>query len=143
MNVLTQQSAPRQMRHAALRMEHSINRAGQTITEPVDEAGVVAMELKAGSFSMHHELCVHRSSPNNASHRRIGIGLNYIPPHVRTTGSIRMSALLVRGEDRYGHFDLIDSPKRELDAEALAVHEQVSNRYRDNYNEQLRRHAET
>ena len=54
-----------------------------------------------------------------------------------------MSALLVRGEDRYGHFDLIDSPKRELDAEALAVHEQVSNRYRDNYNEQLRRHAET
>jgi len=140
MDVVSFRGAPRQLSHAALRLEHSINRAGQTITEPVDENGSVAMELKAGSFSLHHELCVHRSSPNNASHRRIGIGLNYVPTHVRPTGSVRMSALLVRGEDRHGHFDLIEAPTTELDAAALTVHEQVGNRYRDNYNEQLHRH---
>ena len=27
----------------------------------------VAMALRAGEFSLHHELAVHRSAPNNAS----------------------------------------------------------------------------
>jgi hypothetical protein len=66
--------------------------------------------------------------------------LNYIPTSVRTTTSVRMHAMLVRGTDEYGHFDLIDPPKGELDAEALATHERVSNRYRDNYNEMVKRH---
>ena len=140
MDVVSFNGAPRQMHHAALRLEHSINRAGQTIMEPVKEEGVVAMELPAGSFSLHHELSVHRSSPNNASHRRIGLGLNYIPTHVRTTTSVRMTAMLVRGEDKYGHFDLIDPPKAELDAAALATHDRVGSRYRENYNEMVLRH---
>ena len=76
--------------------------------EDFDQSHPVAMALPAGSFSLHHELAVHRSAPNNASHRRIGIGLNYIPPHVRVEGPVRCCAMLVRGEDRYGHFDLID-----------------------------------
>jgi non-haem Fe2+, alpha-ketoglutarate-dependent halogenase len=65
--------------HAPLGLANSINRAGQTIMEPFDETNPVAMALPAGSFSLHHELAVHRSAPNNASHRRVGIGLNYIP----------------------------------------------------------------
>ena len=101
------------------------------------------MALPPGSFSLHHELCLHRSSPNHTADRRIGIGLNYIPTHVRPTGSVRMSAMLVRGEDRYGHFDLIDPPRAELDAAALAAHADVGRRYRENYDEQLRRHEKT
>lgn len=143
MDVVSFNSKPRQMHHAALRLENSINRAGQTIMEPVKEDGVVAMELPAGSFSLHHELSVHRSSPNNAAHRRIGLGLNYIPTHVRTTGSVRMTAMLVRGEDKFGHFDLIEPPKGELDAAALAVHDRVGSRYRENYNEMVQRHENT
>jgi dipeptidase len=100
------------------------------------------MALPAGSFSLHHELAVHRSAPNNASHRRVGIGLNYLPPHVRVEGPVRCCAMLVRGEDRYGHFDLIDPPAAERDAAALAVHQLVSDRYRANYNVQVQRHAE-
>ena len=50
--------------------------------------------------------------------------------------------MLVRGEDTYGHFDLIDPPTAERDAAALAVHQQVSDRYRANYNEQVQRHAQ-
>jgi len=142
MEALSSQGAPRQLRHAALRLEHSINRAGQTIVEPLDSSRPVAMSLPAGYFSLHHELAVHRSAPNNASHRRVGIGLNYIPPHVRVNGSVRMRAMLVRGKDTHGHFDLIDPPSAERDAAALAVHLQVSDAYGRNYNEQVRRHEQ-
>jgi hypothetical protein len=142
MEALSSRGAPRQLSHAALGLANSINRAGQTITEPLDESNPVVMSLPTGSFSLHHELAVHRSSPNNASHRRIGIGLNYIPAHVRVEGSVRLRAMLVRGEDRYGHFDLIDPPSAERDAAALAVHRQVSEAYAKNYNEQVRRHEQ-
>ena len=100
------------------------------------------MSLPAGCFSLHHEFAVHRSQPNNTAHRRVGIGLNYIPTYVRVNGSVRLRAMLVRGEDTYGHFDLIDPPAAERDAAALAVHQQVSDHYRKNYDEQVRRHEQ-
>jgi non-heme Fe2+,alpha-ketoglutarate-dependent halogenase len=130
----------RQRHHAALGLKNSINRAGQTITEPFDKSNPVAMALPAGSFSLHHELSIHRSAPNHADHRRIGIGLNYIPTHARVDGPVRCCAMLVRGEDTYGHFDLIEPPTAERDAAALALHERVSERYRANYREQVIRH---
>ncbi len=142
MEMLSSGGAPRQLHHAALGLAHSINRAGQTITEPFDDSSPVAMALPAGSFSLHHELAVHRSAPNRAAHRRVGIGLNYLPTHVRVNSPVRLKAMLVRGEDRYGHFDLIDPPAAERDAAALAVHQEVSDRYRANYNVQVKRHAE-
>ena len=142
MEMLSSRGAPRQLHHAALGLAHSINRAGQTITEAFDDTSPIAMALPTGSFSLHHELAVHRSAPNRAAHRRIGIGLNYIPTHVRVNSPIRLMAMLVRGEDTYGHFDLIDPPAAERDAAALAVHQEVSDRYRANYNVQVKRHAE-
>lgn len=141
MEMLSSRGAPRQLQHAALGLAHSINRAGQTIMEAFDDTTPVAMALPTGSFSLHHELAVHRSAPNRASHRRIGIGLNYIPTHVRVNSPVRLKAMLVRGEDTYGHFDLIDPPAAERDAAALAVHQEVSDRYRANYNLQVERHA--
>lgn len=142
MEHLSSQGAPRQLRHAPLGLANSINRAGQTIMEPFDEADPVAMALPAGSFSLHHEFAVHRSAPNNASHRRVGIGLNYIPTHVRVEGPVRCCAMLVRGEDRYGNFDLVEPPTAERDAAALAVHQRVSDRYRENYQIQVARHEQ-
>ena len=141
MEQLSSRGAPRQYHHAALGLANSINRAGQTIVEALDASNPVAMALPAGAFSLHHELAVHRSAPNHAAHRRIGIGLNYIPPHVRVNGPVRCCAMLVRGEDRHGHFDLIDPPTAERDPAALAVHQRVSDRYRANYNEQVKRHV--
>lgn len=142
MEMLSSTGAPRQRSHAALGLAHSINRAGQTITESLDESKCVAMALRAGEFSLHHELAVHRSAANNASHRRVGIGLNYIPARVRVDGPVRLKAMLVRGQDRHGNFDLIDPPAAERDASALAVHQEVSDRYRENYKIQVRRHED-
>ena len=141
MEQLSFRGVPRQYHHAALGLAHSINRAGQTIVEPFDDSTPTAMALRAGEFSLHHELAVHRSAPNNAAHRRVGIGLNYIPAHVRVEGPVRLKAMLVRGEDRYGHFDLVEPPAAERDAAALAVHQAVSDAYRANYNVQVERHA--
>jgi hypothetical protein len=140
MEHLSSHGAPRQLRHAPLGLANSINRAGQTVMEAFDESNPVAMALPAGSFSLHHEFAVHRSAPNNASHRRVGIGLNYIPAHVRVNSPVRLCAMLVRGEDRYGHFDLVEPPSAERDAAALALHQRVSDRYRENYQIQVGRH---
>jgi len=89
---------------------------------------------------LHHTLCRHRSAPNRANHRRVGIGISYIPPHCRLTGTVRMCARLVRGHDSGGNFDLIPPPEGELHPAALERHEQVYGRYRDNYAEQIAAH---
>ncbi len=142
MEHLSSRGEPREYHHAPLGLANSINRAGQTIMEPFDESNPVAMALPAGSFSLHHEFAVHRSSPNNASHRRVGIGLNYVPTHVKVDSPVRCKAMLVRGEDTYGHFDLIQPPSAERDPPALALHQQVSDRYRENYKIQVDRHVQ-
>src|SRR5439155_3203188 len=57
MEVVSSEGDPRQMQHAALRLENSIYGAGQAIDEPFEESGAAMMELQAGSFSLHHTLC--------------------------------------------------------------------------------------
>ena len=140
MEVLSAHGTPRQRYHAPLALANSINRAGQTITEPLDEAGAATMQLTAGSFSLHHTLCVHRSAPNRSARRRVGLGINYVPARVRPTAPFRMSAFVARGTDKYGHFDLYDAPTVEFDQAALATHEKVYSRYAENYREQVKRH---
>ena len=141
MEVLSFEGAPRQLRHAAHVVENSVNRAAQCIVEPLDDSRPVAMELKAGQFSMRHGLCPHRSGPNDAGHRRVGLGLNYIPAHVRPIGTARPAAMLLRGEDRWGHFAPVAPPRAELDAEALAAHARAIAPYRESYREQEAVHA--
>jgi hypothetical protein len=53
---------------------------------------------------------VHASGPNHTDKRRIGVGITYIPPHVRPLGDTRSSAMLVRGKDAYGYHE----PERRL-----------------------------
>jgi len=142
MEVASSQGHPRQMRHAALRLANSINGAGQAIVEPFEQGGGTMMELPAGSFSLHHTLCRHRSAPNRANHRRVGLGISYIPAHCRLSGTVRMCGRLVRGENTGGHFDLIPAPEGELHPAALERHELVYGRYRDNYAEQVAAHEQ-
>jgi non-haem Fe2+, alpha-ketoglutarate-dependent halogenase len=140
MEVVSSQGAPRQMHHAALGLAHSINGGGQAIVEPIDASRAVAMEVPAGSFSLHHTLCRHRSAPNRSNHRRVGIGISYIPAQCRLVGSVRMCARLVRGRDTGGNFDLLPSPEGEFHPAALERHERAYGLYRDNYAEQIPAH---
>lgn len=90
MEVLSSEGKPRQLHHAALGLADSINGGGQAIVERFVEGGTTMMALDAGSFSLHHTLCRHRSAPNRAHHRRVGIGISYIPAKCRLTGTVRM-----------------------------------------------------
>ena len=99
------------------------------------------MPLRPGWFSMHHGLCPHRSGPNTSQHRRIGLGLNYIPTRARPAGSVRQAALLVRGTDRYKNFEPADWPTEELGKREVAMHERAVGLYRDGYLEEEARHA--
>ena len=44
--------------------------------------------------------------------------------------------MLVRGDDRYGHFAPVRSPEVELHPDTLAAHEQAVGVYRQTYHEQ-------
>lgn len=141
MDALSFRGAPRQMSHASRVVKDSVNRAGQVITEPLDDRAPVAMPLRPGWFSMHHGLCPHRSGPNTSGHRRIGLGLNYIPAGARPSGSVRQAALLVRGVDRGNHFERAAWPQEEFGAREVAMHEQAVGLYREAYLEEEARHA--
>jgi len=142
MDALSFRGNPRQLSHVSRAVKDSVNRASQVITEPLDEGSPVPMPLKAGWFSMHHGLCPHRSGPNTSDHRRIGLGLNYIPTSVRPSGTIRHAAALVRGADRYEHFELVPWPRAELGADEVAVHQRATSLYRDAYLEEEAKHLE-
>ena len=57
----------------------------------------------------------------SSADRRIGFAIRYIPTYVRQT-KVRDAAMLVRGTDKYGHFDPEPRPRVDLDAAALAAH---------------------
>ena len=78
---------------------------------------------------------------NRSSHRRVGLGLNFIAPHVRGQLPEKPCAVLVRGKDRYGHFDLLPLAKAELDAESVANQRHAMRVYHANYAAEEARHA--
>jgi len=100
---------------------------GQEISVEVDRSKAVGIDLKAGEMSLHHIKLVHGSEPNGSADRRIGFAIRYIPTHVRQT-KVRDSAQLVRGVDRFRHFDYEARPRADLDAGALAAHAEAVER---------------
>lgn len=130
-----------QLHHAAKAVPNSINLGSQTVIEEVDTSSATAAPLRPGEFSCHNTRVLHRSGPNNTGERRIGLGISYIPTHVRHKGTQRMPATLVRGDDRYGHFDLEPDPRTLTSREAKAAHEASYRAYRTGYTEQMAWHA--
>ena len=111
MEVVSSRGRPQQLHHAALGLKDSINGGGQAIVEEFDQGDAEMMALPAGSFSLHHTLCRHRSAPNRAAHRRVGIGISYIPAHCRLTGTVRMWRRLCAAAIAGANFDLLPPPK--------------------------------
>ena len=91
----------------------------EEIAIDVKEADTVACVLEPGEMSIHHMGIIHGSGRNNTQSRRIGYSITYLAPHVRHGGK-RNSALLVRGEDKYGHFQPDPVSENEMDPEVCA-----------------------
>ncbi|MFN0161095.1 MAG: phytanoyl-CoA dioxygenase family protein [Burkholderiales bacterium] len=94
---------------------------GQEIAVEVDKSKAQGIALRPGEISLHHIKLVHGSDANKSADRRIGLAIRYIPPSVRQI-KVRDSAQLVRGSDRFGHFDYEPRPQADLDDAALAAH---------------------
>ena len=98
---------------------------GQEAVYEVDESRTVEVELEAGQASLHHGRLLHASSPNVSGERRVGFVINYIATGMHQVVAERDYAVLVRGEDRYGHFELVPPPEDDLTPEAFAWHHRI------------------
>lgn len=104
---------------------YDVDLADPLYEEPVevDERQAVELALRAGEMSLHHAGIVHDSRPNLTAADRIGLAVRYTRPGVTTMGSERELAVLVRGRDLFGHFELVhhtlDRASPELQAESL------------------------
>jgi non-haem Fe2+, alpha-ketoglutarate-dependent halogenase len=115
-----------------------VNRAGQAVVGAIDDAPAVHAPLRAGEFSLHHTLCLHRSQPNRSAERRIGLAISYVPTHVQHLGvKHKTPALLVRGVDTFGHFQLEPAPAADFDDAARAAYDRSYEGYRVAYAEQV------
>ena len=103
---------------------------GQELEVTVEEADAVLAQLAPGEASLHHVMLFHGSEPNRSADRRIGLAIRYIPTRLRQIAGERDSATLVRGQDRFGHFEPEPAPAAELDPRALALHAAIMERQR-------------
>jgi len=99
---------------------------GQEIMVDVDERQAAMLELAAGEMSLHHVRLIHGSDPNPSDDRRIGFAIRYIPTYVRQVAGSHDSAMLVRGEDRYRHFEHEQRPDADMSPAAVAYHAAIT-----------------
>lgn len=97
---------------------------GETVALEIDASKAVDVVLRAGEMSLHHLRTVHSSPPNRSDRRRIGYAIRYMTP-VMQPAAARASALLVRGRDRYGHFELEPRPVRDFDPAAVTAYDRA------------------
>jgi len=95
-----------------------------------DESRAVTIQLQAGECSLHHERTAHGSKQNRTANPRVGFAFFYIPTHVRSTTG-RRTATLVRGVDRYQHWDPDPLPRYDLDPVAYGALRAAWGQYRD------------
>ena len=88
---------------------------------------ILHVELDPGQASFHHGKLLHASPPNRSDDRRIGYAIQFIAPHVEQAVASKDFAMLVRGEDKYGNFELLEPPTEDLSEKALANHARVLN----------------
>ncbi len=105
--------------------EDNILTRGQTVAVDENRHDIVPVELLAGEMSLHHGHLLHASLPNHSSRWRRGFSITFITPHMRQLVASQDFAMLVRGEDRYGHFCHVDPPASELDEAALDWHRRI------------------
>jgi ectoine hydroxylase-related dioxygenase (phytanoyl-CoA dioxygenase family) len=119
MRVVPGSHQPGQLSHSDTFVNDNLLSRGQALDVPVQEDEAVDLVLQPGEMSLHHVLIVHGSEANLSLRPRHGFAIRYIPTYCKQTGG-RTTALLVRGEDRYNHFDPVPRPRADMDGEAVA-----------------------
>lgn len=98
---------------------------GQEADVEIKDEDTIQVPLKPGQLSLHHGRLLHASAPNRSDERRVGLVINYLAPHMRQVVAKKDFAILVRGEDKYGHFEQVPPPAADMDDEAIAWHQHI------------------
>jgi non-heme Fe2+,alpha-ketoglutarate-dependent halogenase len=117
------------MRHEERMSKDNLLARGQTIVD-IDESKAVDLVLEPGEFSIHHVKTAHGSQANQSDDRRIGLAFFYMPARVSSSRG-RRGAMLVRGEDKFGHWDMDPQPRCDLDPVCVAELDKVWGNYQD------------
>jgi non-haem Fe2+, alpha-ketoglutarate-dependent halogenase len=102
---------------------------GQEIEVQVDERDAVDVVLRAGEMSLHHVNIIHGSNPNPSDGWRIGFAPRLTTPQTRQIDGEPFTAVLARGQDRYGHFQLQPGPPALGFEEALAAQQTAAGQF--------------
>ena len=107
--------------HADSEGDSNMLSRGQEVAVEVDENQAVYAELKPGQMSLHHGRLMHASTANQSDDRRIGVAIRYVKPSTgRASSGEKLGATLVRGQDRFGNFELVDAPRNNFESDAVA-----------------------
>jgi len=109
------------LRHIDTDDKNNVLSRHEVVDLQVDETRAVNVILDAGEMSLHHLDLLHCSPPNGSDRRRIGYAIRYLPPTMRHKYGTA-TAMLVRGKDSHGHFELEPEPRWENDARAHEAH---------------------
>jgi hypothetical protein len=108
--------------------ENALSR-GQEIAAEVDERQAVDRNLQPGEMWLHHFWIVHGSKVHTSPDTpRIGIAIRYTKPAV--VQELKPLALLVRGRDDYGNFEVLPAHKLDLPSEQDEKHKTIVDRIR-------------
>ncbi len=91
----------------------------------VEEANAVSLPLEPGQGSFHHGWTMHASFPNTSQDRRIGLNAQFLRPNMKQLINPHETARLVRGNDRFGHYEPDVLPAEDFSIDALARHEEL------------------
>ncbi|MCI0359212.1 MAG: phytanoyl-CoA dioxygenase family protein [Planctomycetaceae bacterium] len=82
---------------------------GSENRRPSAEEQIGDVVLEAGEMSLHDVHVLHGSGPNRSAQKRVGFAVRFTTPEGRPKHG-RPPAILARGQDRYGNFELAQPP---------------------------------
>ena len=100
---------------------------GQTVA-CVDETQAVDLAMRAGQFSIHHEMVVHGSGQNCGEGRRVGVSFSCVATETKSLSGPQ-TGVLIAGENTPGHWTLNKEPAFDLDPVGLAELEAFKDAY--------------
>ena len=80
------------------------NVLNQTVTGAEEFGQPIDDQLMAGEISIHSDLLLHGSEPNQSKRRRCGLTLRYCPTSVRAELGWNAKGVVVSGKDESGHW---------------------------------------
>ena len=102
------QVIPGSHRHGSIPYRESAESENNVLNQTVDGAEryghPVDLELEAGWLSLHSDLLLHGSPPNDSHRRRCGLTLRYCSADVRAELDWHHKGVVVAGEDSTGHW---------------------------------------